>query len=128
MCKFNTRILFVLLIVSLSVPAFAIEYFNIKGRVKDNTYDTDVIGAKITLYDIADSTVATQTEASASWYARYSGNWKEYKSSEFSFNNLPCRKRYMMEVAYEGYDTLLAMIDPASISSRQDMMGLAAYI
>lgn len=50
-----------MLIVSLSVPAFAIEYFNIKGRVKNNTYDTDVIGAKITLYDIADSTVAAQT-------------------------------------------------------------------
>lgn len=92
--------------------------------MKDNTYDTDVIGAKITLYDIADSTVAAQTEASASWYAGYSGNWKEYKSSEFSFNNLPRRKRYMMEVAYEGYDTLLAMIDPASISSRQDIMDL----
>ena len=108
----------------ISIAAFPIDYINIKGRVRDKALDTDIIGAKVTLYNLSDSTVAAETEATAKWFASYSGNWKEYQSSEFSFKNLPRNRKYLMVVTDEDYDTLRSVIDPTTINARKDLIDL----
>lgn len=118
------RIILCILTLAVGISAFAFDYFNIKGRVRDNTFDTDVVGAKVALYNLPDSTLASEVIAKSTWYSGYDGNWKEYSSSEFEFKNLPRGKKYLMQISDEKHDTLTWVIDPSTLNPRMDLMDL----
>ncbi len=92
------QLIIVIVCVFLSVNTFANAFVTIKGKVIDANTQQPLVGANLYLSDLK---AFTSTNA----------------NGEFSFNNLPAKGKFLLEVRYIGYKTSSQLIDLATVGT-----------
>jgi iron complex outermembrane receptor protein len=89
------QLIVVALLSFMTLPVFAIDFAEFKGKVTDATSKEPLVGA--TVY-ISDLKATTTTNA----------------NGEFKFNNIPSKGKFLVEVRFVGYKTTSQQVDLAT--------------